>query len=124
MDDLTLRKKMVLSCEEFLVQLYLGSPMSFENYAHYSFLRRKEVEARTGLARSTIYKMVSAGEFPAPVRIFGAAVGWPSNEVDAITAARIAGKSPHEVRELVALLQTRRQQPIQSGDAPLSGQSA
>ena len=31
-----------------------------------AILRRKQVEARTGLRRSTIYAKVASGEFPAP----------------------------------------------------------
>lgn len=40
-------------------------------------LRRPDVEARTGLSRSTIYLMMSRGEFPKPVRLGQRAVGWP-----------------------------------------------
>lgn len=45
-------------------------------------LRRTEVEARTGLARSTIYDMVSKGEFPEPIRLTASSVGWVSAEID------------------------------------------
>ena len=45
-------------------------------------LRRAEVEARTGLARSTIYDMVSKGEFPSPIRLTSSSVGWVSAEID------------------------------------------
>ena len=40
-------------------------------------LRRPEVEDQTGLSRSTIYTMMTAGEFPKPIRIGRRAVGWP-----------------------------------------------
>jgi len=53
-------------------------------------LRRKSVEARTGLARSTLYQMMQAGQFPKPVRIGGRAVAWPEIEVDAWIDARLA----------------------------------
>lgn len=45
-------------------------------------LRRAEVEARTGLARSTIYGMVSKGDFPKPIRLTPGSVGWVSSEID------------------------------------------
>lgn len=45
-------------------------------------LRRREVEARTGLSRSTIYQKVAQGEFPAPVSIGGRSVAWVEQEVD------------------------------------------
>jgi prophage regulatory protein len=35
-------------------------------------------------------------------------VGWPDNEVAALNAARIAGKSESEVRELVVKLEAAR----------------
>ena len=40
-------------------------------------LRRPAVEKRTGLSRSTIYLMMSRGEFPKPVHLGARAVGWP-----------------------------------------------
>lgn len=40
-------------------------------------LRRPEVEARTGLSRSTLYAMMADGEFPKPVLLGKRAVGWP-----------------------------------------------
>lgn len=48
-----------------------------------SILRRKQVEARTGLARSTIYERVRAGTFPAPLSLGGGkAVGWLESDID------------------------------------------
>jgi len=46
-------------------------------------LRRKEVESRTGLSRSTIYARIAAGEFPAPINLGSErAVGWLEAEVN------------------------------------------
>jgi prophage regulatory protein len=53
-------------------------------------LRRKQVEARTGLSRSTIYLRIARGEFPAPISLGVRAVGWPSDAVDQWIADRIA----------------------------------
>jgi len=58
-----------------------------------TLLRRRQVEARTGLARSTIYKMVSEGSFPAPIKITGKAVAWPSDAVDDWVTARISAST-------------------------------
>ena len=44
-------------------------------------LRRKEVQARTGLSRSTIYLRVSQGSFPKSVPLGPRAVGWLESEV-------------------------------------------
>lgn len=59
-----------------------------------ALLRRKDVEAQTGLARSTLYKLIGEGNFPAPVRITSKAVAWPSNLVaDWIDSRISAGKN-------------------------------
>ena len=54
-----------------------------------TILRRKQVEARTGLARSTIYDRVKLGTFPAPVSLGARAVGWVESEVDEWLTAQI-----------------------------------
>jgi len=54
-----------------------------------SILRRKAVEARCGLSRSTLYDYIRAGRFPAPVRVGSRAVGWVATEVDAWLATQI-----------------------------------
>jgi prophage regulatory protein len=55
-----------------------------------TILRRKQVEARTGLSRSTIYLRIARGEFPAPVSLGARAVGWNSDDVQKWIAERIA----------------------------------
>ena len=55
-----------------------------------TFLRRPQVEARTGLKRSTIYQRVRAGSFPAPIRIGPRAVAWLESDVEAWQAAQVA----------------------------------
>ena len=55
-----------------------------------AILRRPEVEARTGLSRSTIYDRIKQGTFPAPVQLGEKAVGWIESEIEAFLAARIA----------------------------------
>jgi prophage regulatory protein len=53
-------------------------------------LRRKQLEARLGLSRSTIYAMVAANELPPPIRLGnGRAVGWIEGEIDAWLAAQV-----------------------------------
>ena len=44
-------------------------------------LHRAEVEARTGLARTTIYRKMRAGTFPLPLKISERAVRWRSSDV-------------------------------------------
>jgi prophage regulatory protein len=57
---------------------------------HTALLRLPAVIARTGLSRSAIYRLGQLGQFPRPVAIGPRASAWPSNEVDAWIAARIA----------------------------------
>ncbi|SNT30336.1 transcriptional regulator, AlpA family [Noviherbaspirillum humi] len=46
-------------------------------------LRRRHVEAKTGLARSSIYQRIAAGSFPKPINLGGPrAVGWVESEID------------------------------------------
>ncbi|ARU26062.1 AlpA family transcriptional regulator [Cellvibrio sp. PSBB006] len=52
-------------------------------------IRLSEVLARTGLARSTVYKYVGEGRFPKPVSLGDRAVGWVESEVQDWVLARI-----------------------------------
>ena len=47
-----------------------------------SIIRRREVQARTGLSRSTIYLRCAQGSFPGPISLGGRAVGWIEDEVE------------------------------------------
>ena len=53
-------------------------------------VRLPDVQARTGLSRSTIYVRVAAGSFPKPVHLGARAVGWIESEVDAWIRQQIA----------------------------------
>ncbi|HGN0786743.1 TPA: AlpA family transcriptional regulator, partial [Pseudomonas aeruginosa] len=44
-------------------------------------IRLKVVLETTGLARSTIYKLIGEGGFPKPVPLAGRSVGWVESEV-------------------------------------------
>jgi prophage regulatory protein len=57
--------------------------------AKLSILRRKQVEKRTGLSRSTIYLRIQEGTFPRPVNLGARAVGWLENEIEAWLASRL-----------------------------------
>jgi prophage regulatory protein len=61
----------------------LGVHVSTEsNQAERRILRRADVEARCGFKRAHLYKLISDGKFPRPLRIGIRAVGWDSVEVD------------------------------------------
>ena len=48
----------------------------------HQILRRKQVDARVGLSRSTIYQKIAGCTFPKPVSLGIRAVGWIEAEVD------------------------------------------
>ena len=74
-----------------------------------SILRMPAVKAETGhRSHASIYNAIKAGLFTTGVAIGQRSVGWPSSEVQAINAARIAGKSDDEIRELVKRLHGKR----------------
>lgn len=73
-----------------------------------TILRIPEVKYQSGLSRSTIYQRIADGLWTKPVSLGARAVGWPSDEVDAINSARIAGKTDEEIRILVAKLEADR----------------
>jgi prophage regulatory protein len=63
-----------------------------------TILRRKQVEARTGLSRSSIYAKLKHNPrrpgdfdptFPKPISVGAKAVGWIEAEIDAWLAAQV-----------------------------------
>lgn len=63
--------------------------MAEKNREALAILRRKQVETRTGLGRSSIYDYIKAGRFPHPIRIGDRAVGWLESEIDAWLTAQV-----------------------------------
>jgi len=57
-----------------------------------SILRRKQVESRTGLSRSTIYLRIQNGTFPKQINLGARAVGWLENEIEAWLISRIENR--------------------------------
>ncbi|WP_261546080.1 helix-turn-helix transcriptional regulator [Burkholderia multivorans] len=51
-----------------------------------TILRRRQVEAATGLSRTTIYYRIKAGTFPAAVKLGPRSVGWRAGDIDAFLA--------------------------------------
>ncbi|MDO9529113.1 MAG: AlpA family phage regulatory protein [Syntrophales bacterium] len=75
-----------------------------------TILRIPAVKFASGLSRSTIYLRISQGLWTKPVSLGPRAVGWPSDEVATINAARIAGDTDDEIRVLVVKLETARKE--------------
>lgn len=71
-------------------------------------LRVPAVLAARGKSRSGHYADITAGLYTPPVKIGPRGSGWPDDEVAALQAATIAGKSPDEIRALVRQLTAGR----------------
>ena len=54
-----------------------------------ALLRLEQVQAITGLSRSSVYKLISESKFPASIALHGRAVAWDSQAVDAWIESRI-----------------------------------
>lgn len=68
----------------------LGVTQMQENQKPLVILRRGQVEARTGLSVSTIYRRIADGSFPAPIDLGGGrSVGWLEHEIEAFIASRV-----------------------------------
>ena len=72
------------------------------------FIRLPRVKHCSALGRVSIYDGAKKGIFPPPVKIGARASAWLEHEVEAVNAARAAGKSDDEIRELVAKLVAAR----------------
>lgn len=70
--------------------------------------RLPQALAESGKTRSPWYQDIARGVMTRPVKLGARAAGWPSAEVKAITAARIAGKTDEEIRKLVDRLHEAR----------------
>jgi prophage regulatory protein len=64
-----------------------------------SILRRKQVESRTGLSRSTIYLRIKKGTFPKPIKLGERAVGWLEQEIDSWLDERVQHRDHDDVQK-------------------------
>ncbi len=54
-----------------------------------AILRLPAVKARTGLSRSSIYRLEALGDFPKRVGLGMRAVGWLSEDIDSFIESRV-----------------------------------
>lgn len=73
-----------------------------------NLLRLPAVMNATGQTRSTLYLRIKQRLMTPPVKLGERCAAWPADEIAAINAARIAGKTNDELRELVAKLEQQR----------------
>lgn len=62
------------------------------------FLRMPELTRRTGLGKSTIYRMIRNGTFPKSVPLGPRSVAWLAAEVDEWGRSRVSDRD-HELRK-------------------------
>jgi prophage regulatory protein len=55
-----------------------------------TMLRRHQVEARTGLSRSTLYDWMKNNKFPKPVKLGERIVAWRESDIDNWLKSRIS----------------------------------
>jgi prophage regulatory protein len=60
-------------------------------------IRLRTVLARTELSRSTIYRKIAEGTFPAQLRISTNGTGWHESDIDRWIANPVAWRPRHEV---------------------------
>jgi prophage regulatory protein len=73
-------------------------------------LRRPEVVTLTARSRSSLQLDEKAGLFCPPIAIGFRAVAYLRHEVQAVIQARIEGKTPDEIKQLVFELVNQRKQ--------------
>ena len=61
-------------------------------------LRRRQVEERTGLSRSTLYHYIKIGHFPKPTPLGPRVVGWLESEVNSWICERIDARRDNSSR--------------------------
>jgi len=71
-------------------------------------LKLPETLSQRARSSSSHYRDIQNGLFTNPVNLGQRAVGWPSNEVNILIAAQIAGLAEDEIRSLVAELHAKR----------------
>jgi prophage regulatory protein len=54
-----------------------------------TIIRLPQVKQRTGLSRSTIYALIKAGQFKAPIALGARAVGWLESDVSDFIDSRV-----------------------------------
>jgi len=86
-----------------------------------TLLKLPTVLFETTKSKSAHYNDVSAGLFTPPIKTGARSVAWPSNEVESLINAQIAGKTPEEIKLLVKVLIEKRKDIASTVDAQIAG---
>jgi prophage regulatory protein len=73
-------------------------------------LREPQARALVCRAKTQLWDDIKRGVLTPPVRIGRRSVAWPEYELQAVNAARIAGRSEEQIKALVARLVKERVQ--------------
>lgn len=76
------------------------------------------IMAFTGKSKPTIYRWEEDGIFPKRMKLGPNSVAWSESEVRSWLAARIAGQSDEEIRQLVSDMSSRRRKPFICPEVP------
>ena len=71
-------------------------------------LRRRQAQLAFGLQHSAFYEGIRAGVIPIGVKIGARATAWPSDEIQKVVDARIAGLDCDKIKMLVSKLHAER----------------
>ena len=63
-------------------------------------IRLKTVLSRTGLSRSTIYRKIAEGTFPAQIRISANGAGWRESDINRWIADPVSWRPKHQRDEV------------------------
>lgn len=73
-------------------------------------LRKPEVIKMTGLSSTSLFEKQKSGLFPTSISLGSRAVGFIEFEIQALLAARAAGHTDEQVKELVTLMIAKRKE--------------
>tara|TARA_R110001592_G_C13182613_1_gene751108 strand:+ start:3501 stop:3743 length:243 start_codon:yes stop_codon:yes gene_type:complete len=77
-----------------------------------TLLKKPTILKACGISKSTLHNRINSGLFTPPVSLGARAVAWPSNEVESLVGAYIAGKSESEIKLLVKVLLEKRMREV------------
>lgn len=85
----------------------LPQPLQAAQHAD-ALLKIQTVIAVEGSSASSVYRAVADQLLPPPIKLSARCSRWVAGELQAVRAARIAGKSPDQIRALVRDLVAKR----------------
>tara|TARA_R110002073_G_C9441671_1_gene577411 strand:+ start:1175 stop:1459 length:285 start_codon:yes stop_codon:yes gene_type:complete len=71
-------------------------------------IRRPEVLSKLGISSTTLDRKIDGGLVTKPVSLGARSKGWPSNEIEVLITATVAGCNDQETKHIVSRLHTQR----------------